>query len=78
MLTILKIINFKEYYPGYDCIELFPELNINEEGFAQIDENELLEGFDYDIDHYSEDDKTLIYYFFLLLKLIQILIYMIY
>ncbi|ORX86784.1 hypothetical protein BCR32DRAFT_228678 [Anaeromyces robustus] len=41
-VQFLSHFNFKQTYPGKNFTEVLPELNINEEGFAQIDPTEVL------------------------------------
>jgi len=58
LLSIIESINFNEFYPGYDYNKLLPDLNIDEEGYPQINKEEILNGFDFEPKHYEEVVKN--------------------
>jgi len=50
---LLKI-NFNEAFPEYKFNEVLPELQVGEDGFAKYDVEQVVNGFDYDPEHYDE------------------------
>jgi len=55
-LNELKNTNFTEEYPEINFNELLPQLKIGEDGFPGFDVEEVLNGFDYNIEHYKDDE----------------------
>ncbi|ORX77672.1 hypothetical protein BCR32DRAFT_295493 [Anaeromyces robustus] len=53
----LKIGNYKEIYPGYHFNSILPELNIGEDGYAHFNEDNILQGFDFDVNHYNFNNE---------------------
>jgi len=49
----LQIMNFKVLFPDENLSESFPELNINDYGYPEIDVEEIMNGFDWDPAHYT-------------------------
>jgi hypothetical protein len=45
--------NFYEEYPMIDVAGKFPELNIQEDGYAHLDVDEIMKGYDLDFKHYA-------------------------
>jgi len=62
LLKQLKNLNFPYYFPNKDYEIIIPELKIGEDGYPIFDIEEVLNGFDFDPEHYSErynDDQML-------------------
>jgi len=55
-LKFIKRINFYEVFPGYNFTEILPELKIREDGYSHINLNQILNGFDYNPEHYNENE----------------------
>jgi len=60
-----KNTNFNKKYPGYDFNEILPQLEISEDGFPGFSPEEVLKGFDYNPEHYENDDINTIFIHFL-------------
>ncbi|OUM64465.1 hypothetical protein PIROE2DRAFT_8776 [Piromyces sp. E2] len=60
-LLELQKINFKKIFKGYNFSENISELQVNENGFLKFDIEEIINGFDYNPDHYEERDFSLFY-----------------
>jgi len=52
----LQIMNFKVLFPDENLSETFPELNINDLGYPEINVEEIMNGFDWDPTHYIDND----------------------
>ncbi|OUM64464.1 hypothetical protein PIROE2DRAFT_8775 [Piromyces sp. E2] len=54
-LKYFKILNFTSIYPGYDFVEILPDLQIAEDGYAKFDIKEVYRGFNFDPEYYKEN-----------------------
>jgi len=55
-INVLKELNFIETFPGSNINEILPQLKIDNDGFASFDANEVLNGFDKNLESYEEDE----------------------
>jgi len=63
-LDVVQIMNFNVLFPGEDFSKTFPELNINKNGYPEIDSGKILNGFDWDPSHYVDNDFGVGKYFY--------------
>ncbi|OUM63343.1 hypothetical protein PIROE2DRAFT_10128 [Piromyces sp. E2] len=52
IIKLLKKNNYKSMYPNHDIKELLPELKINENGFSDIDIDNIMKGFNFNFEDY--------------------------
>ncbi|ORX77392.1 hypothetical protein BCR32DRAFT_235796 [Anaeromyces robustus] len=61
-LNALKGVNFYKVYPGYDVNKLLPDLKIDEDGFSQIDVRNIMDGCDFNPEHYNLKDGGSVFF----------------
>jgi len=49
-------VNYTDWYPGVDISSMIPELNIGNDGFPNLDADEIIKGMDFDKSHYVNFD----------------------